>query len=120
MKDANDFLKYFVNEMQNIFQNGILIDGMHKINLSIRSFISDAPARAFTLGVKIHNGYFGCNNCIIGGDFVDNRVVFPELNCALRTDTSFIYKIQPGHLTSDMLLKKLNIRLVTQYEHAYE
>lgn len=47
--NLNDYLHQFVDELNNLLANGILINN-HKIALRIRCFICDTPARAFLKG----------------------------------------------------------------------
>jgi hypothetical protein len=48
-------------------------------------FICDMPARAFIQGTKAHNRYNGCRRCIEEGEFIDNRMTFPVVDCASQT-----------------------------------
>lgn len=43
------YLSPFVDEIQPILENGIIVNG-HQINVKIRCFICDSPARAFIKG----------------------------------------------------------------------
>jgi hypothetical protein len=43
------------------------------------------PERAFKQGTKAHNGYNGCPRCIEEGEFIDNSMTFPGVDCASRT-----------------------------------
>ena len=47
--DANSFLTPFVDETKGKMEHGISINN-HKINVRIRCFICDSPARAFIKG----------------------------------------------------------------------
>lgn len=47
--DVVQFLSPFVDEMENVYKDGIIING-HKMSVSIRCFICDSPARAFVKG----------------------------------------------------------------------
>lgn len=47
---AEEFLRPFVNELKEIVQNGISING-NSINVFIRCFICDSPARSFIKGM---------------------------------------------------------------------
>lgn len=54
---VNDFLRPFVNEMNNIIQNGLLIkknEKSYKVLIRIRAFICDSPARAFVKGTYVY------------------------------------------------------------------
>lgn len=45
----NDFLRPFVDELNGLLNNGVIING-HQINIFIRAFICDTPARVFLKG----------------------------------------------------------------------
>lgn len=111
--DPNIFLECFVNDLKNILEHGVTIN-QFKINLKINAFICDAPAKAFITGVKNHNGYFGCSKCNVEGDFIQNRMTFPDLNGPLRTDDSFKNKLHAKHHRLDSILESLNVGMVSQ------
>lgn len=111
--NVNDFLRSFVNEAKTICAEGIII-GSKNIAVQVNSIICDAPARAFVCGIKGHTGYFGCGKCIQEGDYVDNRIVFPEINAILRTDLSFKYRNHAEHHINTSILEELNIGMVSQ------
>ncbi|XP_050066370.1 uncharacterized protein LOC126555495 [Aphis gossypii] len=86
--NVNEFFKPFLNEIQNLITHGIKIENKI-IHFEIVHIVADAPAKAFLLKVKNHNGYFGCNSCEVEGDFIDNKVCFLNLCAPLRTNDSF-------------------------------
>lgn len=47
-------------------------------------------------------------------DFVYNRVVFPEINCTLRTNESFRSRSQDEHHIGDSILENLPIDMISQ------
>lgn len=49
----DEFLTPFVDELLTILNNGIIVNG-YKINIHIRCFICDTPARSFIKGNKVH------------------------------------------------------------------
>lgn len=116
--DINVFLKDFVNYLKNVSERGIIYCGK-KVNIVINAFICDTPAKSFILGIKNHTGYFGCNKCIQEGDFIQNRLVFPELNSTLRTNLSFRNRTQPEHHLVSSELENLNIDMVLQFPLDY-
>ncbi|CAH1115895.1 unnamed protein product [Psylliodes chrysocephalus] len=99
-------------------ERGIIYCGK-KVNIVINAFICDTPAKSFILGIKNHTGYFGCNKCIQEGDFIQNRLVFPELNSTLRTNLSFRNRTQPEHHLVSSELENLNIDMVLQFPLDY-
>lgn len=53
-KPANDFLLPFVNELEDIIENGVTINN-NIIKIKIRCFLCDTPARSLMKGTY-HNG----------------------------------------------------------------
>lgn len=88
--DVNEFLKPFINELNTILNFGIQIENK-QINFEIAHIVSDAPAKAFLLKVKNHNGYFACTSCEVEGEFID-KVCFLDMSAPLRTNESFRLK----------------------------
>jgi hypothetical protein len=56
---SNEYLDQFVTEIVNITTSGVKVQDKI-LSVIIHSFVCDAPARAFILNIKSHNGYFGC------------------------------------------------------------
>ncbi|XP_031348209.1 uncharacterized protein LOC116174433 isoform X1 [Photinus pyralis] len=111
--DVNDYLRPLVDDAKDILHNGIFIGGK-RICVKLNAIICDAPAKSFISCIKNHTGYFGCSKCIQEGDFIANRVTYPELNCTLRTDASFSAKIQAEHHKGISCLEELQIGMVSQ------
>lgn len=72
----------------------------------------DAPAKAFVLNVKGHNAYFGCTSCMQEGTYIQNRVVFLDINSSLRTNDSFRNKIDEDHHKGCSSLEQLPINII--------
>nr|XP_049462025.1 uncharacterized protein LOC120961284 [Anopheles coluzzii] len=70
-----EFLDQFVDEMNHLFMNGLII-GNRFYWVASRAIIADAPARAFIKGVKGHNAYSGCQKCTIVGELHGHRMYF--------------------------------------------
>ncbi|XP_048514942.1 uncharacterized protein LOC125501871 [Athalia rosae] len=111
--DVNEFLRPLVDELKHLQQEGFVIDNKN-IKVTLNAIIADAPAKAFVTQVKGHTGYFGCSKCIQEGDFLQNRVIFPEVNSTERTDESFRLKQHPEHHIGNTCLEKLKIGMVSQ------
>lgn len=93
------------------------VNGGSKIKVKFGCLYADSPARCFALGIKYFNGYYGCSRCTTKGSFKKDRTCFPELNAPLRTDESFLNKLQIEHhrLNFDsILVTKLNILPIKQ------
>jgi len=94
--DANQFLRQFVEEISNLINNGITYNETI-FSISIHSIICDAPAKSFITLTKGHTGYFSCPKCTIEGDFIANRICFPNFDYQARTNDSFSNQIQEEH-----------------------
>lgn len=57
----------------------------------------NAEARAFVKCIIKHNGKEGCEKCCTRGKHFLGRMVFTNLNAALRTDLSFRNREHPRH-----------------------
>ncbi|KAK3922597.1 50S ribosomal protein L13 [Frankliniella fusca] len=87
-KDPEEFFQKYVGELQVLFAEGFRIGG--EVNdVEIRNYILDAQARSFVKCCIRHNGYAGCEKCVVWGDSRDNRMIFEDLDAPLRTDESF-------------------------------
>lgn len=115
-ENAQIYFEPFVAELKTILQNGIKINGF-TLNVSIRCFICDSPARAFVKGMEIwrlriyyikpttptyilvsllpgtmnYNAIHGCQKCQIIGrhSAISHTVVFTKLQSEPRTDAVF-------------------------------
>lgn len=107
-KNANEFLKLFVDEAIALTNNGINYEGQ-LIKIEIKAIICDAPAKSFILCVKGHTGYDSCTKCLIEGENIEGRVCFPyTFNIMLRTDEKFLtgsYSLD--YQTDDTILKNI-------------
>lgn len=116
MKDVNLFWSRFVDEINDIKLNGIIYNNV-RIDVNIRAFICDAPARAMILFVKLHSGYWSCTRCTTKG--IKGRTVpkFTETEASLRTNQSFRSRQQPEHhhsLNPGALENIIDLDCVTQ------
>lgn len=111
--NANEFLTDFVNEFINLTQTGIIVDN-ETYTVTINALLCDAPAKSFVTDTKGHTGYFACSKCMQEGDFVHNRIIFPETHNTLRTNDTFKCRTQIEHHTGDSILEKLSIGMVSQ------
>ncbi|KYN05830.1 hypothetical protein ALC62_03235, partial [Cyphomyrmex costatus] len=116
--DCNDFLKYYCEEVKMIKENGLFVKEQ-KISCFPHLFIADAPARAYITCVKYHSGYNSCSFCVQEGEYIKNRVTFPEINAPLRTDESFLCKLDDDHHRGTSVLENLNIGMVSQFPIDY-
>lgn len=93
---VHEFLRDFLTEYSEINQNGILYENI-TVKIKIKSFVCDAPARAFLKCIKSHTGYYACERCVIKGTWKNNRIVLSEPDSALRTNEDFARKAYADH-----------------------
>jgi len=96
--NVNDFLKDFVDEIKDMCENGINVNGRN-IQCRLEALICDTPAKAFVLCVKGHAGYSSCTKCQTEGENIRNRLCFPQVDAPLRTDDNFINKIDENSIS---------------------
>lgn len=113
--NMNRYLEKFVSEMNTLQRTGINIK--NKIfKISVKGFICDRPARSLIKCNKNHGGYFACERFVVKGKRVENRTVYPQLNCPLRTHESFLNQENEQHHTGISLLTKLtNIDMIKMF-----
>jgi len=79
-------------------------------------YLFDAVAKASVLGIKGHSGYSSYTKCVQEGEYINDRVCFPEIDYNIkRTDADFISKKDPCHHIGLTILEKIpNIGLITE------
>jgi len=112
------YLEDFVSEIREILTSGIPFQGK-QYTLKLEVFICDAPARAFIAGIKNHTGYYGCGKCTTKGSYVENRVIFKDVNAPKRTDESFRNHEQSEHHNTRSALEDLDVGLVSCFPLEY-
>lgn len=115
------YLEKFVNDLKDLTGNGRIIKNKHYY-FKIRSFCCDAPARSYVKNVKGHNGYFGCDKCMVEGLYHDKRMLFLKVDESKRTDNDMFKKpkTNPGHYKNgETPLKLLRIGLVSTFPVDY-
>jgi len=117
-RPLSTFLNDFINELSLLLKNGLEFLRT-RYNVSIHSFVCDAPARAFIKCIKSHQGYSYCEKCIDPGKYVNGRVTLRNINMPLQTDESFRSQIDKNHHTDISPLLKLNIGLVSLFPIDY-
>jgi len=76
----------------------------------IKCFICDNPACSFLKGIKGHGGFSACERCIVYGERVKNRTVYPEIIALKRSNENFRAQSDPEHhivVTSLLSFQKL-------------
>lgn len=111
------YLNEFVNEFSSLLTDGFSFQNK-KYNITLHSFVCDAPARAFLKCIKSHSGYSSCEKCVEQGDYVNGRVILKNKAFA-RTDLSFTMKTDEDHHVGTTPLLKRNIGLVSNFPIDY-
>ena len=86
--EPNELLKFFVDEISDIINNGFEFGGK-KYSVELCNLICDSPAKSRCLCTKFPTGYDSCPVCTITGDWGSRGVCFPGGISALRTDENF-------------------------------
>ena len=115
---SNDLLNDFVDELKTLLSSGIVFEN-GIVDVTVNGFCCDTPARAFVKCTKSHTGYFGCDRCDQKGQFLNNRMTFPEFNASRRTDTSFRNKEQSEHHHCTPLLQDIPIDMILMFPNDY-
>lgn len=109
----NEFLADFVDEVINLTNYGLDLKTKH-VNFKIIMYLFDAVAKSSVLQIKGHSGYSSCTKCCQEGDYVCDRICFPEVDFICRTDNDFISKRDAEHHVGQTLLEKIPNGLVTE------
>ncbi|KAB0790333.1 hypothetical protein PPYR_04728 [Photinus pyralis] len=119
-KDANLFLKRFVQDAIEVINNGITIDN-NKYLIRIKCIVCDAPAKSFIKCIKGHTGYFSCTKCQIEGQYLA-KVYFPDIeNLRLRTDEQFrLHDQDDEHQNGISILEEIpHLNMITSFPLDY-
>ena len=110
-----DFFKDFVSEATELQNIGIAHGSPACIHpFKIAAFVCDMSARAMIKCVKGHGAYGGCDRCTQHGIY-KNKVVYPDCNAPLRTDSSFIAMSDEIHHIQECPLNNLNVGMVSNF-----
>lgn len=118
--DVNEYLGEFVTELNCLVEEGITYKTTDFI-VRVRSFICDAPARSFVLGVKGHSGFYSCIKCQQRGETCQNRIIYRVQDSLPRTDDQFRKRTDTNHhnLTCPLKVEELPINVVNQFAFDY-
>lgn len=108
---SNAFLRAFVDELQYLLANGLVVNGK-PIEVCLKALVCDAPARSFVMMTKGHSGYNGCPKCCVEGAYIGGKVVFPDSDCPLRTNASFRQQHDSEHHRGTSILVELPLDTV--------
>lgn len=94
--NVQKFLEDFIAEMNILHENGIKV-GDRVLQVCIKAFVCDTPARALMKCAKGHGGYWSCERCDIRGIREEGRTVYLDLDAEPRTDESYREQRNPEH-----------------------
>ena len=86
--DLREFLNDFLLEYALLKLEGLEFEGI-LYQVIIFTLPCDAPARQLLKCIKAHNGYDGCERCVVKGESISSRMVFHNSNSDKRTDEAF-------------------------------
>ncbi|CAI6353636.1 unnamed protein product [Macrosiphum euphorbiae] len=95
-QSCNDYLKYLVSELKDLYTNGMQTKFGKKIVI-VDTFCCDCPAKSFILSVKGHAGYSSCIRCRIEGERINNTTCFLGTNFSKRTHSDFLNRVDDDH-----------------------
>lgn len=113
--DVNRYLDQFVCEVNKLQLEGFNVkERVYKV--TIKGFICDRPPRSLIKCVKNRGAYFACERCTVRGKRAENRTVYTDLDCAVRTHASFVHEHNIQHHTGiSPLLELNNIDMVNMF-----
>lgn len=105
--ECNEFLEYFVDELNGLISNGLNYNGKFLI-VHMGYFCCDTPAVSFIRGSKGHTGYNSCVKCTQRGTHLDSTLVFPYITPANKTHDDFIDRTDPEHHVKDTIVENIH------------
>ena len=114
--EINCYLKKFSDEMKNLKK---LTINRKVYNIYIRSFIADAPAKAFIKQIKQHGAYSACDHCDTVGETNQGSRSYDTSIRQLRTDEGFRLRSDLNHHTGKSPLENLHIDMVHTFPLDY-
>ncbi|KAF4520588.1 hypothetical protein B566_EDAN005999 [Ephemera danica] len=116
---CSEYLAEYVKEISHLKTYGLQTEFFF-FNIHVHSYVCDAPARAFITNTKGHNAYHGCYKCEVEGEYIQNRVVFDEMDARRRTDESFKNKSDSDFHNGDTPLTDIpGINMITHFPLDY-
>ena len=74
---VDDYLSDLVSELLNLYEDGKHIND-EVVDIQIKAFVYDAPARAFLKCIKGHTGYHSCKRCKRRGEYHERHIPPPR------------------------------------------
>lgn len=114
----NEYLEEFVSELSEYLENGLIINNQ-VVHVAVKSFCCDTPARCYIRNIRSFNSFYGCDKCLVRGDYINHRMTFCTLNTELRTDESFNLQENVNFHKGITPLVRLKIGLISQFPADY-
>lgn len=73
------YFRKFILELNQLLKDGIEIDSV-VLQIAVKSFICDTPARSLIKCIIGHGRYYACERCIVKGERVEKRTIYPPLD----------------------------------------
>lgn len=109
----------FIDELKIIMEFGFTVKNKH-IEVNVKAFCCDTPARCFIKSVKNHNSYEGCDRCLVRGEYINHRMTFCNVLAELRTDELFRNKESLNHHRAHPSpLERLPIDMINDFPNDY-
>lgn len=96
-RDSNTFFEKFITDGRQIMSNGGINFRGNLVPIRLRSFIADAPARAFILNHRGHTSSQPCSKCKVFGIQMEGRYVFNDIRHPLRIDEDYRNCVDEDH-----------------------
>ncbi|XP_029341008.1 uncharacterized protein LOC115033119 [Acyrthosiphon pisum] len=117
--DIHQYLDDFISETNQLIGSGLTYKGQ-QYNVCVKIVCADAPAKAYIMNVKHHSGYSSCSKCDVEGEYIRNRVCFPDFIGNKRTDIDFLeHKDTDYHQGTSPLEKLQDFGLVSNVPYDY-
>ncbi|KAJ8030886.1 hypothetical protein HOLleu_27427 [Holothuria leucospilota] len=117
----NNFLQDTISDLNALISQGFCHRGQ-MLQISLKSIICDAPARAMVKCIKLYSGYYGCDKCSQKGLYL-GRMTYPisqSKDLVPRTDFSFRNEENPNHHTGiSPLIDLANLNMVDDFPVDY-
>ncbi|CAI6365904.1 unnamed protein product [Macrosiphum euphorbiae] len=109
---VTEYFHPFLLDISILLDSGLCVnDKIFKFEIG--HIVCDSQAKAFLLNVKGHNGYFGCSSCTQEGRYLQNRMTYyPDIDAPLRSNESFLNKVNEEYHKGDSPLELLPINIV--------
>lgn len=117
-EDFNEFLWPFVMELLDLLDDGIKFKKT-KLKLKILNFVLDSQARTYCKCVTGVTGYFGCDYCLVEGDYINHRVAFLETDASLRNDVDYRKRVYDDYHKMESVLEMLPINMIDSFPPDY-